>query len=171
MLPAILMEIKGKDGNWQVRVVPNRYSAVMSSVPGTLRFDNMYRLIKSSGNHEVIIESPLHDRTIEMMSLKEVGHLIEAYHRRYSDLTKDRRNKTVILFRNHGKTAGRSLSHPHSQIITLGIIPRAIRVRQINFLSYRRGNGRCLLCDIIEFELLMFCLIYSRSFIRGMDSS
>jgi len=113
----------------------------------------MYRLKKSSGNHEVIIESPLHDHSIEKMSLKEAGYLIEAYHRRYSDLKEDRRNKTVILFRNHGKAAGRSLYHPHSQIITLGIIPRAIRIRQLNSLSYFRKNGHCLLCDIIEFEL------------------
>jgi len=153
MLSAILMEIKGKDGKWQIRVVPNRYPAVMPSETGTRKIIALFRQLESSGNHEVISESPLHDRTIEMMSLKEAGLLIEAYHRRYRDLTKDRRNKTVILFRNHGKAAGRSLSHPHSQIITLGIIPKAIRMRQINSLSYRRKNGRCLLCDIIEFEL------------------
>lgn len=153
MLPAILTEIKGKDGKWQVRIVPNRYPAVISSEQETREFAGMYMMMKSSGNHEVIIDSPLHNQAIEMMSLKEAGFLIEAYHRRYGDLAKDRKNKTVILFRNHGKAAGRSLSHPHSQIITLGIIPRAVRVRQSSSLAYRRKNLHCLLCDIIEFEL------------------
>lgn len=153
MLPAILMEVKGEDGKWQVRVVPNRYPAVMSSDPGIIKSIGMYRTIKSSGNHEVIVETPLHDRSIEMMSLKEAEWLIEAYQRRYGDFKKNRLNKTVILFRNHGKSAGRSIIHPHSQIITLGIIPRFIGLRQKNSLSYFKKTGHCLICDIIKSEI------------------
>ena len=37
--------------------------------------------------------------------------------RRALDLTKDKRFKYVMLFRNYGKAAGASLEHPHTQIV------------------------------------------------------
>jgi UDPglucose--hexose-1-phosphate uridylyltransferase len=153
MLPEILMEINAKEGNWQVRIVPNRYPAVTPSASKHRKISGIYQQRERAGNHEVVIESPLHNRIIELMSSDEAGSLIEAYHRRYAELTKDLRNKTIILFRNHGTAAGTSISHPHSQIITLGIVPKAVRTRQRSSIAYSRRKNRCLICDIVEYEL------------------
>lgn len=153
MLPEILLELEGKDGNWQVRVVPNQYPAIRSSGSGPKKSLGIYRVMESSGNHEVIIESPFHHRPVGRMGVKEAGVLIEAYHRRYKELANRRKNKTVIVFRNHGAAAGTSLSHPHSQIMALEIVPRSIRTRQRAFTSYFKNKGRCLICDMMKFEL------------------
>ena len=52
---------------------------------------------------------------------------LDAYLERYRDLRGDTRFEYALLFRNHGRTAGASLSHPHSQLIALPVVPKRAR--------------------------------------------
>jgi UDPglucose--hexose-1-phosphate uridylyltransferase len=154
ILTSILMEMPGEKPNrWQARVVPNKFAALTPEGDTTRFTQGFYVAMQGYGRHEVIIESPFHNRQIAQMSPEEVGTVIETYHRRYIDLMKEHKNMMVIIFRNHGLQAGTSLVHPHSQIIVTGMVPNYIRWREEEARRYFDEWGRCVYCDILEFEM------------------
>jgi UDPglucose--hexose-1-phosphate uridylyltransferase len=153
VLPPIIMEMKDRKGDWQTRVVPNKFPALTPD--GSLERipRGIYLEIPGYGHHEVVIETPFHDRQLGIMSSDEIGVLIETYHRRYTDLMKDDKNMMIIIFRNHGLRAGTSLIHPHSQIIATGMVPHYIRWREEEAQHYFDDRGTCIFCDILAYEL------------------
>jgi UDPglucose--hexose-1-phosphate uridylyltransferase len=151
MLPAIRMEMRGADG-WRIRAFRNRYPALSMNGTGAETPVGVYRAMQGCGDHEVIVETPLHNRPIGQMSADEVELLIEAYHRRYSEMASRPEIKTVTLFRNQGPMAGSSLAHPHSQLIGMGIIPQSVLRREQLAAAHFHARGRCLFCDMVDFE-------------------
>jgi UDPglucose--hexose-1-phosphate uridylyltransferase len=65
---------------------------------------------------------------------------------------KEHENMLVLIFRNHGERAGTSLMHPHSQMIVTGIVPPLVREREEQAQRYFDEWGRCVFCEMIEFE-------------------
>lgn len=154
MLPSIIMEMPGqKSGKWQTRVVPNKFPALTPEGDITRFSEGIYVSMQGYGRHEVIIESPRHNQQITQMSPEEVSIIIETYHRRYVELMKEHKNMMVLIFRNHGLQAGTSLIHPHSQVIVTGMVPNHIRWREEEAQRYFDEWGRCVYCDILEFEM------------------
>jgi UDPglucose--hexose-1-phosphate uridylyltransferase len=153
LLERVIMETKDNSGDqWRTRVVPNKYPA-LGGVEDTDRVrQGLYMTMKGYGRHEVIIESPLHNLHTALMTEKELELVIESYHRRYLEIMENEQNSMVILFRNHGEQAGTSLIHPHSQLIVTGIVPQYIRRREEEAQRYLDEWGRCVFCDILEFE-------------------
>jgi UDPglucose--hexose-1-phosphate uridylyltransferase len=153
-LPPVVMQMPGRNRNgWQTRVVPNKFPALVRE-GDTRRFrQGLYLAMPAYGRHEVVIESPRHNQQIATMPYAEIETVIETYHRRYTDLSREHKNMMVLIFRNHGLRAGTSLVHPHSQIIVTGMIPNYIRWREEEAQRYFDEWGRCVYCDILEFEL------------------
>jgi UDPglucose--hexose-1-phosphate uridylyltransferase len=153
MLPDIIMEEQDDNGpSWRTRVVPNKYAAF-----GPVGSENNsrvgpYEITEGYGYHEVIIESPIHNEDIPQMTLKRVAAIVETYHKRYIDILKDGRIKEVFIFRNHGKGAGTSLLHPHSQLIATPVVPASIEIMESRTGQYFRSHQSCLFCDILRFE-------------------
>lgn len=87
---------------WQVRVVPNKFPI--------------------TDMHEVIIHSPDHQKDIIDFSHAEVVTIFKVYRQRFLAHEQDGQ---VIIFCNHGKLAGASLEHPHSQLV---VIPHQINL-------------------------------------------
>lgn len=154
MLPSILMEVPlPESDSWRTRVVPNKFRA-LSPEGDTRRFmEGIYVAMQAYGRHEVIIESPLHNRPIATMSTQEVEVIVETYHKRHHDLLQEHRNRMIIIFRNHGLQAGTSLIHPHSQIIVTGMVPNYIPWSEEEAQRYFDEWGRCAYCDILNFEM------------------
>ena len=157
MLPGIILEQPAPEGDgdkpWQTRVVPNKFPALVSEGDNERTEAGLYVTMTGYGQHEVVIESPRHDRDIAQMSPAAVSVLIETYHQRYVDLMRAHNNMMTIIFRNHGERAGTSLIHPHSQIVVTGIVPRYVRWREEEAERYFDQWGRCVYCDILAFEL------------------
>ena len=59
------------------------------------------------------------------------------------------------VFKNHGASAGASLSHSHSQILALPVIPTTASTRLDSMKEYHNQTGRCILCDIKTDQLLI----------------
>ena len=89
----------------------------------------MFDRMNGIGAHEVIIETPDHDKTLATMSEAEIERVLWAFRERVLDLKRDRRFRYILIFKNHGAAAGASLEHSHSQLIALPIVP-AIRARR-----------------------------------------
>jgi len=165
--PAMLVYLK-KDGeiikekdrddlrikDWLVRCFSNLYPAFMppSGEELEIRGSDRFRHVEAAGRHEVLVESPHHD---EHPGVARVSHLLlilEAYQDRFKALLSEDYVRYVSIFRNHGSDAGASLSHAHTQIIAMPIIPRILKKELNACKDSWNDNGRCVFCEIIENE-------------------
>lgn len=153
MITSIITEIKEGEDSWKIRVIPNKFPAVIPKNNIRRYNKGIYLAMKGYGHHEVVIETPYHNQEIAQMPLKEVELIIEVYHKRYRELIKKDENMMVIIFRNHGLRAGTSLIHPHSQIISTGMVPGYIRWREEMALHYFDEWGNCVYCDVLAYEM------------------
>jgi UDPglucose--hexose-1-phosphate uridylyltransferase len=153
-LPSIVFEMpSGRAGAWQTRVVPNKYPVLTpeTDVAGANR--GIYFVTSNYGRHETIIESPLHNRDLPVMTHEEAQAVVETYSRCHSELYgMDESIESVIIFRNHGEQAGTSIRHPHSQVIASGIVPEFVARRERVAESYFQQNRKCVLCEVVDFE-------------------
>ncbi len=136
---------------WWVRAIPNKFSALVPDGSISRREEEgLFRKMDGVGQHEVIIESPLHNRCIALMENGQVEEILLAYRERYLALREDPRFKLIIIFKNHGRGAGTSLDHPHSQLVATPIVPLNIRHRFEKAASHFDDDGTCVYCDIIR---------------------
>lgn len=140
-------------GHWQVRAFPNKYAALSAEGELTRHADGVKRTISGVGVHEVVVESPIHNTSMALLSDTEVEKVIAAYLDRYHKVFSDRRVEAVTLFKNHGAAAGTSLHHPHSQLIGTPVIPTEVRERLERALRFYDENGTCIFCSTLNDEL------------------
>jgi UDPglucose--hexose-1-phosphate uridylyltransferase len=138
---------------WDVRVVPNKFPAL--HVEGMLdrEGEGMFDRMNGIGAHEVIIETPDHDRTMASMSEPEIERVLFAYRDRIVDLKKDFRLKYILIFKNHLAAAGATLEHTHSQLIALPIVPDFVREEIEGARRHFADKERCVFCDIVHQDI------------------
>jgi len=105
------------------------------------------------GAHEIVVETERHDIDLFDLPEKRFEDVLWAYRERLHDLKKDRRFKSVIIFKNHGSAAGASLTHSHSQLIALPVVPKRVIEEMTGCRDYHRFRDRCAFCDIIVQEM------------------
>ena len=132
--------------NWRIRVFPNRFAAM---VPSPDLPTSEWIALPGHGQHEVIVDSPVHGNNPADFTLDHMEQLLQAYRDRYSHNRCLEGVKYVSLFKNWGKEAGASLSHSHSQLVALPITPPSI-MREMDAIS---AAHFCLFCDIAEKEM------------------
>jgi UDPglucose--hexose-1-phosphate uridylyltransferase len=140
-------------GGWNLRVVPNQFPVLR--VEGTLdrQGEGLFDKMNGIGAHEVIIESPRHEDTLATMTEAAVEQVLWAARERVQDLKQDRRFRYIIIFKNHGLSAGASLDHSHSQLIALPIVPREVRDEVDGAKAHFVRKERCVFCDILRQEI------------------
>jgi UDPglucose--hexose-1-phosphate uridylyltransferase len=138
---------------WDVRVVPNKFPALR--VEGTLdrQGEGLFDRMNGIGAHEVIIETPDHDKTLATMSEPEIERVLWAYRERILDLKRDVRFRYIVIFKNHGAASGATLEHTHSQLIALPIVPDYMRDEIDGARRHFTEKERCVFCDIIRQEI------------------
>lgn len=138
---------------WWLRVVPNKFPALSPDNSLKKQGLGIYDQISGYGYHEVIIETPEHNASWAKISENQIREIIWAYIKRFQDIRKDNNIKYIQIFKNKGKEAGASLSHPHSQLIATPIVPITIRSEIEGSKAYYDFRERCVYCDIINQEL------------------
>jgi UDPglucose--hexose-1-phosphate uridylyltransferase len=138
---------------WSLRVVANKFPAL--GIEGSLnrQGEGLYDKMSGIGAHEVIIETQDHQKTLAMLSTRQIEDVLWAYRDRILDLKKDRRFKYIMIFKNHGEAAGASLEHTHSQLIALPVVPKRVREETDGAREYFNFKERCIFCDIIRQEM------------------
>jgi len=137
---------------WWVRVVPNKFPAVNPNLEPERYGHGMYDAMTGFGYHDVIVETPDHNTNLALMDVKQVEEVIWAYKMRFNQLVKDENIKYILIFKNHGKEAGASLQHPHSQLIAIPIVPKRVQEELNGAREYYSYKERCVFCDIIHQE-------------------
>ncbi len=141
---------------WWTRVFPYQYPVL--KVEGDLNRQGvgMYDKMNGIGAHEIIVESPEHNKTPEDMDITQMERVILTYRDRISDLEKDCRLRYILIYKDHGSTFSvngpRSL-HPHSQLIATPVIPKKIKEELDGAKSYYDYKERCIFCDIVKEEI------------------
>jgi UDPglucose--hexose-1-phosphate uridylyltransferase len=141
------------DPNWTLRVVSNKFPAL--GIEGELgkAADGIYDRMNGIGAHEIVIETERHDIDLFALPERRFQDVLWAFRDRLLDLKKDRRFKSVIIFKNHGAAAGASLSHSHSQLIALPVVPKRVMEEMTGCREYYRFRDRCVFCDIVVQEM------------------
>ncbi|THB78270.1 MAG: galactose-1-phosphate uridylyltransferase [Desulfobulbaceae bacterium] len=141
------------DSNWKVRVVPNKFPALIIEGELDKQGEGLYDRMNGIGAHEVVIETPGHNDLFANLPIDHITLVFRAFRDRLSDLEKDSRFRYVMIFKNFGRAAGASLEHSHSQLIALPVLPRMIVSELEGSESYFRYKDRCIFCDIIRQEI------------------
>ncbi len=140
-------------GSWLVRSVPNRFPALCPEGTPKHAGGGYTRSMTGVGRHEVIIESPHHNGTTALFPPEHVREILRISRARMVAFYQDPRVEHVILFKNHGESAGSSLDHPHSQIVGTPVVPGQVRVRIEQALRQYDELGECLTCHALRQEL------------------
>ncbi|MEP7162487.1 MAG: DUF4921 family protein [Candidatus Moraniibacteriota bacterium] len=109
------------DGEWSLRVFPNKYPAVSRGRSVHQLSEGPYFAMSGVGYHEVIVtRDPV--RHLALLDTWQVAEVIDCFQERYLALMNKESVNYIQIFHNHGKEAGASIPHPHSQLMAIPII-------------------------------------------------
>lgn len=132
LTPSETFRIDDDNGEWIVRSFPNKFPILCSD------------MTDGNGIHEVIVDNCGHDKSFFNMNIKEFKYMLLAYKNRYIALYNTASTQYVSIFKNYLKKAGASLDHPHSQIISLPIIPNIIMTELNNCKKFYEYRGEIM---------------------------
>lgn len=128
-------------GEWEVVSILNKFAAV------DMKNDRAF------GQAEVIVESRNHKTNINDLSIDHIVKIYNTYIDRFLTLRNIDGIKHVIVFKNEGGKAGASISHSHSQVIALPLLPEKNKNEAVCYNQYRLKKVTCPYCDIIRKEI------------------
>jgi len=141
-----------EDEQWKIRIVPNKFAVLRRDSERVRINDGFKHIVSGFGIHDVIIETPKHNLTTALLPLDHVSEIVRTYKRRFIELYSDPKIGHVIIFKNHGESAGTSLIHSHSQIIGTPVTPFQIRNRIEESTRFFDVIGECLICRTLSEE-------------------
>jgi UDPglucose--hexose-1-phosphate uridylyltransferase len=138
---------------WRVRVVSNKFPALQIEGDLNRQGEGIYDKMNGIGAHEVIIETPDHDKTLSDLDEDTMAEVLGTWKERILDLKRDQRFKYIVVFKNHGEAAGASLEHSHTQLVAMPIIPKRVTEEIEGSRKYYDFKERCIYCDIVSQEI------------------
>ena len=147
----VMHRINKSDGNWSVISIPNKFPAFSWGEELNPRKEGPHRIMDGIGFQEVIITHD-HDRQIAEFTKAEAKEVVDTYQARYLDLMNKKFIKYISIFHNHGKEAGASIAHPHSQLIAIPVIDPHLRSSVGGAEAYYRSQGRCVYCTMLQWD-------------------
>ncbi|OGN01532.1 MAG: hypothetical protein A3B91_00145 [Candidatus Yanofskybacteria bacterium RIFCSPHIGHO2_02_FULL_41_29] len=133
-------------------LIKNKYPAVRSGLCTTEQSVGPFKIFDPIGDHEVIVYQD-HDHGIYKFSLAELEQTVKVYKKRFAELVeKSECAKYILIFHNQGKSAGASVYHSHSQIITMPILPPDV-FRSVNgSFQYYKDHKKKVYAELLEWE-------------------
>ncbi|MBN2518692.1 MAG: galactose-1-phosphate uridylyltransferase [Candidatus Altiarchaeota archaeon] len=117
---------------WSVRVFSNKFPALQPP----------------EGSHEIIVDTNRHGVELGDMPEGDIRSLFEMYEQRRIELEKE--FMYVSIFKNKGREAGASLSHSHSQLIAMYMLPHLVAKENEKAEQHYYTKGSCPFCDYIS---------------------
>jgi UDPglucose--hexose-1-phosphate uridylyltransferase len=141
-----------EDKKWLVRSFYNMFPIITQDSESSKKEDFFINL-DGCGVHEVLVDTYKHNGNFFNMSAYEFELMFTMYKDRYNELIDDENVKYISLFKNFLRNSGASMAHPHSQIISLPIIPKAVLEEVNNCRNYFEENNKSLHQSVIDFEI------------------
>jgi UDPglucose--hexose-1-phosphate uridylyltransferase len=136
---------------WTTMVVPNKFPAVKPGVGEPIASNGPFQIAKAFGYHELVITRD-HEKLLADMSSPEIAEVLMAFRQRFINISQDSCGEYVSLFHNYGPTAGATIYHNHSQIISTPIVPPEVLASINGAEAYHRQHGQRIHETIIEWE-------------------
>ncbi len=141
-------------GPWNVRVIKNRYPAVVESVSDHAIARDAARLSEgvepALGVHEVVLESRSHDADWATLPETEAFRVVHVLQRRVRALETQPGIRYVSVFRNRGRSAGSSQPHPHAQVMALSHPAPEPQRRWAIARAHQERTGRNLFAEVVN---------------------
>lgn len=138
--------------SWTLQVIKNKFPALQSGVCGVARINGPSRVFDANGFHELVITRD-HERSFAQFTNEETQEVFKAYRTRYKIIAHDDCGAYVLIFHNHGRSAGASIYHSHSQIISTPILPPEILSSIRGSEQFFKNYGTKVHDLLIEWEL------------------
>lgn len=139
------------ENGWETRVIPNLFKAVQIETPPNHHF-GLFEYWEGFGAHEVIIDTARHTTSMCEWTQAEAVAWLKTLRQRIGDLRRDRRLVYISLFKNEGKSAGATMSHCHTQLIALPMVPKMCGEIYRRAYEYFQTSGHALMESILEHE-------------------
>jgi UDPglucose--hexose-1-phosphate uridylyltransferase len=139
-------------GRWSVRMVRNKFPALAPDGDRRKSGTPMRRSMTGFGHHDVVIEHPEHNRWLWRQDVGGICDVLGIIRERYRELAADPRIELAVPFKNHGRSAGTSILHPHTQIVGTPIMPADVRRRLWDSIRYYDEHSQCVFCAVIDDE-------------------
>lgn len=149
--PPVLVYQNDDKKDWFLQIIPNKYPAVTIGDCGSIYQNGFYKSRPGVGFHEIVILHD-HNRYLGQYSSVEIKKIIMAYRERYLSLAKENCVEYISIFQNHGKEAGSTVPHLHSQILALPIVPPDVNHSISGSRRYFHEHHKCIHCQIIKEE-------------------
>jgi len=137
---------------WTTVALSNKYPAFfLGKKLNKKKEGKFYQKMNAVGYHEVVITKN-HNKSLANLSINEIKEVFDIYQKRYLDLIKKPFVEHIFIFHNHGKEAGASIAHPHSQIITTPLADIDLERALINAKKYYKSEGKCIYCEMNKWD-------------------
>ncbi len=139
----------GTKKEWKIRWFPNKFPAVdKKGNPNLKTKKEFFTSASAYGHHEVIVETDDHKKQLADLTVSQIKKVLNTYIDRIKNLSREKNIKYVCIFKNHGRNAGTSLVHSHSQLIAYNKLPESIKKKIKSVKKYKK----CPYCKIIKLE-------------------
>lgn len=145
-------ELPPNSPDWTVRVVPNKFPAFAPENHDEA-INGLYISRKAYGAHEVIVHGPEHELSLATYPAQQAAEVLKAYKLRYIYHKGMPYARYIQIIINHGKLAGASLEHSHSQLFAIPVMPELPEAQLRGAAEYYSENRHCIYCRIISQEL------------------
>lgn len=146
------LETVSDSGEWQIRVVPNRYPAFSGDEPFSVRtLGPVHTQAEASGIHEVFVYARDHDATLATLDDEQIATVMNVLRRRMLEHAATPGIRYTQAIVNHGRESGASLAHPHGQLLGMPFVPGELLDEE---RAFGRFHGGCILCATVEAEIV-----------------
>ena len=151
------------EGDWQLRIVENLYPVLGDDRENPGFAFGLQHTIDGYGRHEVIIDNASHGIRIHEMTEEHLVLLLSTYRGRMEQLYHaNDRLRYVLVFKNFGPAAGASISHTHSQMIAMPVVPRNVLAEVRHSTEFYQNARQCIFCSLIDEALTFEATLYDR---------
>lgn len=173
----MLLADGAEGGDWAVRVFPNIFPMLvcppalygnaheqkLCSIPHSVvargvhanykvarDADNpTFMQVDAIGASEVVVESPRHNALLALQEPESIMLMLRAIIERGKALSSHSWAKQLLFFKQYGPLSGGSLVHPHTQIVSLPVLPPPMLSRLEYSLFALGEHGHCATCQAL----------------------
>lgn len=134
-------------------VFTNDFPALLEDIPNPPESgDPLFQTGEARGTCRVMCFHPKSNKTLPIMTPKEIRTVIDAWIKEFNVLAK--KYTWVQIFENKGAAMGCSNAHPHCQIWASSFFPSEPETKDRRLRDYYQQHGRPLLEDYVQRELV-----------------
>ena len=138
--------------DWVAKTIKNKFPAVAEGENGDVRQVGPFETLNGTGLHEVLVFRD-HERDFYDFSGEEVAEIFRIYQKCYLAMLDGGSRKYTLIFHNHGAQAGATVQHPHSQIISIPILPPDVARSIKGSENFYREHGKKVYNVMLEWEM------------------